>query len=202
MTVLFKLGGSLLTLPGLADKLRFVANRRSQKKRLILTGGGASADVVRDWSQVHQLNDETAHWLAISSLDLNRQLLERLLQWQSVSSREDAVRYWSEDGLPLFLDFSRFAKAEEANTGEPLPHNWDVTSDSLAAWTAIRWPSAELVLLKSVPAPLGLTAQEASDRSLVDPYFPQLAKQLERISWCDLRAPSIVIEPWLVDHAK
>ncbi len=197
MTVVFKLGGSLLTLPGLEVKLQTVLDQFSDKDRLIIIGGGASANVVRDWSRIHQLSDETAHWLAIASTDLNRQFIETLLSFRSVSNREDATRLWSLDSSPLLLDCNRFVRVEEAKSGEPLPHNWHMTSDSIAAWTALRWPAEELVLIKSVPMPVNMTDLAASDRDLVDPYFPQIAKDLRKISWCNLRAPRIVIEPWL-----
>ena len=199
MTVVFKLGGSLLTLPDLADRLCDAVAQRADKRCLVLTGGGATADVVRDWSRIHRLNDESAHWLAIASLDLNRSLLETLLNWPSVRTREEAHTHWIDERSPLQLDFNEFVTLEEANPGEPLPHNWDVTSDSLAAWTALRWPVDELVLLKSVSVPQGMTAQQASDELLVDPYFPLLANRLQRISWCNLRSPRIVIETWLTE---
>ena len=197
MTVIFKLGGSLLTLPGLAERLRIVLDQWSHKDRLIFTGGGPSTDVVREWSRIHQLSEETAHWLAIASLDLNRQLLETLLMLRSVSDREEATRRWSIESSPLLLDCHRFARNEEAKSGESLPHHWNVTSDSLAAWTALRWPADELVLIKSVPVPVNMTPQAASDQDLVDRYFPNIAGDLRKISWCNLRATQIVIEPWL-----
>jgi len=198
MTVLFKLGGSLLTLTGLSENLRVaVSERQRHEPCLILTGGGATADVVRDWSRVHQLPDETAHWLAIASLDLNRQLLESLSSWRSISTRAEFCWMTEQAPIPLLLDFNTFVKAEEPLSNRPLPHNWEVTTDSLAAWTALCWPARELVLLKSVPIPTGLTAQAASEQNLVDPYFPQLAKDLECISWCDLRHEPLVIQPWL-----
>ncbi len=197
MTVVFKLGGSLLTLPGLAEKLRVVLDQYSDKHRLIVTGGGASADVVREWSRIHQLDDESAHWLAIASLDLNRQLLETLLSLRSVSDHAEATRLWAIESSPLLLDSHRFTRHEEANSLEPLPHDWNVTSDSIAAWTALRWPADELVLFKSVPMPVNLSAQAASDQELVDNYFPHIAKDLRKISWCNLRAAQIAIEPWL-----
>ena len=205
MTVVFKLGGSLLTLPGLADKLRSVVKQRPGKRCLILTGGGAAADVVRDWSRIHHIDEETAHWLAISSLDLNRRLLESLLPWPSVSTHDEANRIWTSESPPVHLDVTQFVRREEAIDSEHLPHNWNVTSDSLAAWTVIRWPADELILLKSVPSPGRLTADEAAEQSLVDNYFPKLATRIAQISWCDVRASQIAIEPWLkqdLDQAK
>lgn len=201
MTVVFKLGGSLLTLAGLSSRLQRVVNLRPLLSRLIVTGGGAAADIVRDWSHIHQLDEETAHWLAIASLDLNRAFINTQMNWQSAGTRNEACLHWRETRSPVQLNFDRFVRDEETKPGSPLPHNWDVTTDSIAAWTALRWPASELILLKSIPTPRGLTAQEAADRLLVDGYFPILAQQLKRISWCDLRDDDITIETWIESPA-
>jgi aspartokinase-like uncharacterized kinase len=202
MTVVFKLGGSLLTLPGLADALRTVLEHRAGRQCLIVPGGGTVADVVREWSRVHNLDDETSHWLAVSSLELNRQFLDKLLGWNSVSSRAMADRLWNRDLSPLLLDMTGFLRAEETDPSDSLPHDWSVTSDSLAAWAALCWPAEELILLKSVPVPRDLTADEASRSQLVDSYFPKIARRLRRISWCNLRAATMDVEPWLVHSAE
>lgn len=200
MTIVFKLGGSLLTLPDLTEKLRLAVDQRGDNPCLIVIGGGASTDLVRDWSRIHGLDDATAHWLAISSLDLNRDLVETLLRWPTVADRDMATQHWSRHRSPQLLNLNRFLRDEESQTSDRLPHNWSVTSDSLAAWTAIHWPARELVLLKSIPCPDGLTGLEASVQSLVDPWFVNLTSRIERISWCNLRAANVVIQPWLSNH--
>lgn len=196
MTIVIKLGGSLLNLPNLSDTLQTVLSQRSDQRCLIVSGGGATADVVREWSRVHSLDDETGHLLAIASLELNRRLLEQLLGFRSVVSRAEALLAWNRDSTPLLLDTEQFLAAEEAEVGRSIPHNWEVTSDSLAAWIAVRWPADELVLLKSVPAPLGVSTIDAGVAELVDTYFAHLAPHLPLISWSNLRA-SAKIQPWL-----
>jgi hypothetical protein len=47
---------------------------------------------------------------------------------------------------------------------DPLPHTWDVTSDSIAAWVAGAVGASELLLIK---------APGASGPSVVDRHFPQ-----------------------------
>ena len=131
MTVVFKLGGSLLTLPDLPSRLRSVVGHRANKNCLVVVGGGTSADLVREWSHVFKLDEETAHWLAISSLDLNRQLLESLLSWKSI---EDAGSI--EHALDLFLD--HLAKVERSSD----------QSDRAGEETS--WPLAWTVALVSV----------------------------------------------------
>lgn len=196
MNIIIKLGGSLLNLPHLANALQTVLSQRAEHRCLIVTGGGATTDVVREWSRIHTLADETAHWLAIASLDLNRRLLEQLLGFGSVVSREEAEQAWDRDPRPLLLKTEQFLAAEEAEVGRSIPHTWDVTSDSLAAWIAMRWPAEELILLKSVPAPVGLSAIDASVAGLVDTYFEHLVHHVPLTSWSDVRT-SAVIQPWL-----
>lgn len=199
MTVVFKLGGSLLKLDRLSERLCAVLELRAGQRRLVCTGGGAIADVVRDWSRIHRLRDETAHWLAVSSLDLNRQLLQELLGWKSANSRSAAYAIWDAGCPPVALEMTKFLTDEEATTTDRVPHDWNVTSDSLAAWTVAHWPADELVMVKSVPVPLGLSAEEASRNELVDAYFPHIAGKLRRITWCNLQATTPSIEPWLAN---
>lgn len=197
MTILFKLGGSLLSLSGVADRLRAVVDQRPGEQCLVMVGGGATTDVVRDWSHTHQLTEEVAHWLAISSLELNRELVHALLSWKTVGGRTDAKIHWEQDAAPLLLNFRQFVLAEEPTTKLSFPHHWDVTSDSLAAWTSFSWPVDELILLKSVSLPTAISVQSAADSGFVDNFFPKMASSVGKISWCNLRSPHPTIQPWI-----
>lgn len=196
MTVVIKLGGSLLELDGLAARLQAVIDRLRGQRCLIVPGGGGMADRVRDWSRIHQLQDEMAHWLAIRCIDLNGQLVRDLLGCEVAHSRETAETLWNCGHSTLVLNMTQFLTSEEAVCRE-LSHDWNVTSDSLAAWTAIRWPASELILLKSIPVPRGMSAHDASDQEWVDPYFPRLAGRIDRIQWCNLRSSDSDLEKWL-----
>jgi hypothetical protein len=72
----------------------------------------------------------------------------------------------------------------------------------LAAWITTLWPADELVLLKSVPVPVRQTTLQASQNLNVDAYFPDAARLLKRISWCNVRETDPIIEPWLIDSAN
>ncbi len=76
---LYKIGGSLLDLPDLAQRMQQLLSLRTKTVPLILVGGGPTADVVRRWDRIHQLGEQRAHWLAIHSLSLNEALLAELL---------------------------------------------------------------------------------------------------------------------------
>ncbi len=196
--VVYKLGGSLLACVDLAARLRAVLEQRPGERSLIVVGGGAAADVVRDWSRIHALSEEAAHWLALRSLSLNRELVRNLLpESREVSSREAAESLWSEGNRPLLLDVEACLREAECRDRSALPHRWDVTSDSIAAWIAARWDADELVLLKSLNLPADLTLAEATRLELVDPFFRCLAHQTPRVSWCNLREKVAGVSLWL-----
>lgn len=196
MTTVFKLGGSLLGLPDLVDRLRAVLARSADPRPLLIVGGGAAADLVRKWDQAHHLGDERAHWLALHAMYFNEALLLELLpEAHSAVDRSEAERSWELGQIPI-LRAVEFLRREEASEGSSLPHNWSVTSDSVAAWVARRLCADRLVLLKSVPAPVEGGARSLPTGCLdVDPYFHRVAAGLPNLVWINLRDPSPQLTP-------
>ena len=91
-------------------------------------------------------------------------------------------------------DFLRMAEPHCA--GPPLPHDWSVTSDSIAARLATAVGAAELVLLKSTRIAPGTSQAAAAATGLVDEYFPRAACTVPRVRWVNLRdeaAPEAVV---------
>ena len=183
----WKVGGSLLTLPDLPQRLQDAMKATGPARPLIVVGGGQTADLVRRWDRVHGLGDERAHWLALESLGLNERLLSEVMPKTClVKTRPEAERVWAA-GLRPILHAVAFVRAEETSPAIPLPHCWDVTSDSVAAWIAALWPADELVLVKSTAWPDGISVQDGADRGLVDPWFPRIASREVRLHWINLR---------------
>lgn len=200
VTVL-KIGGSLLDLGDLPSRLRAVIEKLDGDRPLFVCGGGEAADIVRRWHKTYTLEAEQSHWLALESIRLNQLLLLTLMpELELVSDRAAAESVWTRGRVPL-LDLMSFVRIEEslAECGAaPLPHTWDVTSDSLAAWVAIRWPACRLVLVKSTVLPPVEQLQELASAGLVDSYFPRLGSNLPPTFWCWLRGTSgleMVSEP-------
>lgn len=196
--IVLKLGGSLLSCADLADRVRTVLERYRSDRVLIVVGGGDSADVVREWSRRFELTEEAAHWIAVRSLAVTRSLVKALLpECGEVSSIPESERCWREGNPPLLLDLESYLRTSEVMDTSPLPHTWKVTSDSIAAWVALRWDADELVLLKSIDLPYAVSANQAQLEGLVDDYFPHIADQLPRIGWCNLTKQGPRIESWL-----
>ena len=187
-----KLGGSLLDWPGLPRLLDHLLERSRATGLVMVVGGGATADLVRHWDALFQLGEERAHWLALESLELNERLVTHLRPiFRPVRSGPQATAALHE-GVPAIICSSCFVRwGEKQPAAPPLPHAWRVTTDSIAAWVAHLLGGWELVLLKSLDLPAGLSWPDAARAGLVDDYFPEAAAGLRQVSWLNARA-----EPW------
>lgn len=195
--VLMKCGGSLFDLPDLGSRLELLLPQLSPSRCVIVPGGGALVDVIRDWDRLHQLGEQRSHELAIDCLSISARFLAALSpQLELVKSLAVLPAHWSERSTTPVLDLSSRA-FEDSTSGHRLPSSWDVTSDSLAAALAQDLGASRLLLLKSVDAPRpGLAAAVA--RGEVDRWFPNVINHLA-IDWVNLRASPVSIEPVFLD---
>jgi aspartokinase-like uncharacterized kinase len=124
-----KFGGSLMDIA--ADVLCDL--KASGRPILIIPGGGMFADTVRNSGA----GDETAHWMAVLGMEQYGWYLSGF----DVPAADTPIL--PEKGVLIFLPYRLLREAD------PLPHFWDVTSDSVAAWIAGKCRT-DLLLLKSV----------------------------------------------------
>jgi aspartokinase-like uncharacterized kinase len=157
--VVVKLGGSVLASVEAADAVLEALRAAAQSCRLLVVpGGGPFADVVRDIDRRFGLSDDAAHWMAVLAMDQHAHLLAgRLADAEMVAEPGEIASVIDAHKIPVLAP-SRWLRA-----ADPLPHCWDVTSDSIAAWVAGEVGARRLVLIK----PRGVHASRAP----VDPYF-------------------------------
>jgi len=153
-----KVGGGLLARPdGFQAALRAIAAAAGRIPLVVVPGGGPFADTVRDVDRRVGLPDEAAHWMAVLGMDQHAWLIASCLSGaRLVTDASGIAQAADEERLPVLAPY-RWLRA-----ADPLPHTWDVTSDSIAAWVAGALDAARLVLVK----PPG-----AAGTDLVDPYF-------------------------------
>jgi 5-(aminomethyl)-3-furanmethanol phosphate kinase len=193
--VILKLGGSLLTLPDLAARIEAIVAQRCSEQITIVVGGGAPADLVREWDRIHSLGDEAAHQLALTAMRLTAEFLAQRLPTACIVENIDALTAaWAAGKLPLIAADAWLAQAE-ASGRDTIPHTWDATSDSIAAWLATELAAKELILLKSVDCPQ-VDAQQAVHDGVVDRCFPAAAARIPRVSWVNLRSADCRIKLW------
>jgi len=155
--VVVKLGGGLLTHPAHLDAvLAMLADAASTHSLLIVPGGGPFADAVRHVDRQLKLTDEAAHWMAVLAMDQYAHLLaSRMRSAELVTGPHDLAAAVGRVRVPVL------APSRWLQEVDPLPHCWDVTSDSISAWVAGMVGARRLVLVK--PPGTGAGA--------VDPYF-------------------------------
>jgi len=154
-----KVGGGILKEVETFDAVLLALRAGAQSRRLLVVpGGGPFADAVRDVDRRLGLSDSAAHWMAVLAMDQHAHLIAaRLAGAVLVAEPREIAAALEAHGIPVLAP-SRWLRA-----ADPLPHSWDVTSDSIAAWVAGRVGARALVLVK----PSGAQPADAA----VDPYF-------------------------------
>ena len=155
--LVIKVGGGLLAH---ADTWRCVLDTLSVgaagRAALIVPGGGPFADAVREVDRRVTAGDDAAHWMAILAMDQYAELLASQISGAVLVTNLESARAALQAGqLPVL------APSQWLRDADPLPHSWDVTSDSIGAWIAGAAGAARFVVVK----PPGASGP------LVDPYF-------------------------------
>lgn len=161
-----KLGGSLLGSSELYEWLDVLA-RHGDGKVVIVPGGGILADAVYEAQMMCGADDEVAHAMAVMAMDQYGTLLAGLnpALVTAASELEIAERGW-QHRTPVWLP----SKMVLADSG--IPTNWEVTSDSLAAWLAHRLDADHLILVKSERPPLEqISLERLTKEGFVDERF-------------------------------
>lgn len=154
--VVLKIGGGLLAHEHFRETLSTIATAASRRRLLIVPGGGPFADKVREVDLQIGLTGDAAHWMAVLAMDQYAHLLVSLLPGSQIVDSVDTIQESLATRHVPILAPSRWLRA-----CDPLPHSWDVTSDSIAAWVAGEVGASELVLVKP----------PAASEPLVDAYF-------------------------------
>jgi 5-(aminomethyl)-3-furanmethanol phosphate kinase len=189
-----KVGGSLGRGPHLAALGQEIARQGRDRRLLVVPGGGASADVVRDYYARYALGETSAHRMALLAMDQYGWLLAEMVPGAlAVSDLIGASQAMTAGRVAVLLPAALLVQAD------PLPHSWQVTSDALAAWIAGLTQAPQLILLKDVdglyaPPPAGGSAPArlqtdltvaglADQQGGVDSYLATVLAGLDIETW-------------------
>lgn len=176
-----KVGGSLFDWDGLPEAVTQWLASRPPAQNILIAGGGELADAIRHVASRYKTPEVAAHWLCVDAMSVSAQLLGAILR-----DRLRVITSWNifrslvaSGGEDCVFDPREYLRAFEPQTkGTPLPRDWNVTSDSIAARVAIAIEARELMLLKSQDPPAGASPEELAQTGYVDQFFPTIAKDL------------------------
>ncbi len=152
--LIVKVGGSLYNqIPDIAPIL--IA---SDRPLFIIPGGGPFADLVR---QV-RVNNDAAHWMAIAAMEQYGWFIS-------------SFGILTTDRIAVPLTTTILLPYRCLRLTDILPHTWDVTSDTIAAWVAGTL-HLDLLLLKSIDGIFinGILQEQVNgpvESDIVDPCF-------------------------------
>jgi aspartokinase-like uncharacterized kinase len=207
-----KVGGSLLTWPGLRDALPAWLKSLSPGTNLLLFGGGECVEAMRDLDAIWKLDPAAMHWRCVKLLDATCEIAQELWpQWPTlrdlnhIPSPETSntlspalpTKMASEPDRTLIVQVSTIYTRDT----HTLPYNWATTTDSIAAQFAQDIKADELILLKSSTptAPPAsniqnhsnhrITIDQAAQSGFVDAAFPSVFPRTIPIRSVQLTSP-------------
>ena len=186
-----KVGGSLLDLPDLADRLRRWLAAQSPAHHVLVVGGGALVEQVRQWHTLQPLGEAAAHWMCIDLMTVTAHMLHDRLPEISLIEDDSLLRErLGEPSCTIFGVAAWLRQSEPNLPGYRLPTSWEVTSDSIAGRLALVLHADELVLLKSAlpEQPIACDIAQLAADGLFDRALPCIAKELSALRLVNLRA--------------
>lgn len=151
-----KIGGALAAIPYALDRVCAAVGKASREHRLVVVpGGGPFADAVREFDGRVGLSADAAHWMAILAMDQYAHALADRIPGAVLVDEPGLISEAVYDGRVAVLAPSRWMRSADV-----LPHSWEVTSDSIAAFIAGAIDAVRLVLVKP-----------ADQSAPVDSYF-------------------------------
>lgn len=142
--IVVKLGGSLLRdIATFRLALSNLAILGATRPVAVIPGGGTFADQVRTLQPELGLGESASHWMALRAMDQVAEIIADLMPEARLVTDQAGIFGGLRDGVIPVLAPSVWMRAADM-----LPHSWDVTSDSVAAFVAGALDARELVLVK------------------------------------------------------
>jgi aspartokinase-like uncharacterized kinase len=139
-----KIGGGLLGVPGALEAVCATVGAMGRSGPIVVVpGGGPFADVVREVDRGAGLSADAAHWMAMLAMDQYAHLLAERIDGAALVEESGAIAGELAAGRVVVLAPSRWLRS-----ADPLPHSWDATSDSVAAFVAGALDASRLMLVK------------------------------------------------------
>ncbi|OGT66370.1 MAG: hypothetical protein A3I13_05365 [Gammaproteobacteria bacterium RIFCSPLOWO2_02_FULL_47_50] len=173
-----KLGGSLINTCDLPSTLKTLADHGAGNV-VIVPGGGVFADQVRYLQKELQIDDTTAHRMALRAMEQFGALLTSLDPRFHAANTIEAMHNWlNKKEIPVWFPYDMIAD------NPAIKATWDISSDSLSLWLAQALRCQNLVLLKStVPENDNYSADFLSQSGYLDHAFASMMTEMLVKPW-------------------
>jgi hypothetical protein len=142
--VVVKVGGGLLAADGALDRVcAALGSRGATGPVVVVPGGGPFADTVRTFERQVGLSADAAHWMALLAMDQYAYVLAERIPGAELVEDSGGLAAALARGRPAVLAPFRWLR-----NADVLPHGWEATSDSVAAFVAGALDATRLVLVK------------------------------------------------------
>ncbi|WP_340818941.1 amino acid kinase [Methanolobus sp. WCC4] len=126
MRAVIKIGGSLMRdSPSIIKALQDYFADREGDSILIVPGGGVFANHIRSISERCSIGDDASHWMAILSMEQYAYYLIDKTEATPIDAIDELP-----SGVSVLFPYRLLRESDR------LPHSWNVTSDTIAAWVA------------------------------------------------------------------
>ncbi|MDR5838186.1 aspartate kinase [Caballeronia sp. LZ034LL] len=161
-----KIGGSLSHDPALREWLTRLWEVGGGRV-VIVPGGGDFADAVRQYQSEWQFDDLAAHNMCLLAMAQYAILMQGVVPELVLASNENRIRRALRDGrVAVWVPTDLMRTTPDKMT------NWDVTSDSLAAWLSTSLNAERLMIVKSCEVEANASLEALAADGVVDRRFP------------------------------
>lgn len=188
MEAIIKIGGSLIEIPQAFKSLCLELSKIAQKHSiLIIPGGGKFADIVRELDSKFNLPSLFSHRMAILAMDQYGLFLSQMIPDSRIcDSFQEANKIVKSGKTVLFLPSKMLFE------NDPFNPSWDVTSDSISVYLAIKMQAKKAILVTDVDGIFDKNPKKYSDAKLLpEVSIQQLLNMKERTS-VDKFLPSLL----------
>ncbi|MFB0560954.1 MAG: hypothetical protein ACETWM_07055 [Candidatus Lokiarchaeia archaeon] len=186
---ILKIGGSLSKNKSTLKKLfNELAKLSKIHKLLVIPGGGHFADKVRRIYHKFNISEDVAHWSAIFAMDQMGFFFSDFHPNIRIVDEIEKAKQTGHGMIPVLIP------AKMMLDNDPLPHCWDITSDSIAAYIAHITGTKKVLILTDVDGVYTsdpkyrrkakliheISAEELAEKDIctsVDKIFPNLVSR-------------------------
>jgi len=185
---IIKVGGSICN-PAILKKLGEIFKEMyGRYKFAIIPGGGRFADLVRKVDREFKLSPINSDKMAILAMDQYGLLLSDVMKLPTTDKLKELKNLENAKQPPIFLPSKHFFRES------PLPHSWEVTSDSIAAYLASKINADRVILVKDVDGIFTSDPKKSTQAKLIKKITAKELIALRKRTCVDSFLPKLLLK--------